>query len=59
MSTINYRGKLYKLEYDMMYFSKDKHWIDRKTRTKGAIHSNVAYTTGKIVDSELILNIYK
>jgi hypothetical protein len=59
MATIIYRDKAYKLEYDMMYFSKDKYWIDRKTRTKGAVHGNVSYTTGNIKDSELILNIIK
>ncbi len=59
MTMIFYRGKTYRLEYDMMYFSKDNHWLDRKTRTRGEVHSNVAYTTGNFKDSELILNIFK
>lgn len=55
---IKFRSNLYKLEYDLMYFSGNK-WLDRKTRTTGTIHENVSYTIGRFYDSELILNIIK
>lgn len=55
---IQFRGDLYKSEYDLMYFSGNK-WLDRKTRTTGIIYENVSYLIGRFYDSELILNTYK
>lgn len=59
MTIVSYKGKAYRLEYDMMYFSKDNHWLDRKTRTRGFIHGKMAITNGNFLDSELILKIFK
>lgn len=55
---IQFRGSLYKLEYDLMYFSGNM-WLDRKTMTNGFILDSKSWTVGKIYQSELILNILR
>jgi hypothetical protein len=55
---IQFRGNIYRHEYDLMYFSGNK-WLDRKTRTTGIIKDYVSKTIGRFYDSELILNIIK
>jgi hypothetical protein len=56
---IQFRHRLYKLEYDLMYFCGIK-WLDRKNKTHGKLVDNVSIIEGSLHDSELIFNyIYK
>ena len=55
---IQFRHRLYKLEYDLMYFCGIK-WVDRKSKTHGKIVDNVSIIEGPLHDSELILKIFK
>jgi len=55
---IQFRGYLYRIEYDLMYFHGNK-WVDRKNKTHGKIVDNVSIIEGPLHDSELILKIFK
>jgi hypothetical protein len=50
---IQFRHRLYKLEYDLMYFCGIK-WLDRKNKIHGKLVDDVSIIEGPLHDSELI-----
>ncbi len=45
MKKIIFKNRIYKLEYDLMYFSEN-YWFCLKTKKHGVIENNRAYQQG-------------